>query len=437
MSGLEIPLIGAALLGYALVSRRLSGTSITAPMVLVAVGLVIGPRTPDQLDIGGGAAELRLLAEVPLALMLFSDAAALDARRLAREASTPARLLGLALPLSIVLGTALAVVLFPELLLFEAVALAVLLAPTDAALGQTVVSDTRLSSSVRQGLNVESGLNDGVCVPLLFAAIAFAELEEAPSFDGHVLVDLIEEVAIAVSVGVVVALIVALLSMDSIRRGWMEERWGQIVPLVATAAAYVTTAELGGSGFIGAFVAGLVYGRMLGVTAHQSTELTEDLGQLFAGITFLLFGAVMLDRSISGIDVQIVAYAVLSLTVIRMLPVALSLLGSGAKWPSVAFVGWFGPRGVATIVFALMIVEDSGLAGTERIVEVATLTVLLSVFAHGLTAPRLTDRYVRWVSANRDRLTFEVEKVEIGLHTRAPRRRISKPEHTPLEQSEP
>jgi NhaP-type Na+/H+ or K+/H+ antiporter len=204
----------------------------------------------------------------------------------------------------------------------------------------------------------------------------------------------------------------------------MEERWGQLVPLVATAAAYLISIELGGSGFIGAFFAGLVYGRLLGDAAHQSTELTEDLGQLFSAVTFLLFGAVMLDRGLSEINAQIVGYALLSLTLVRMLPVAVSLIGSGAKSQTAAFVGRFGPRGLATIVFALTIVDESGLAGTRRILDVATLTVLFSVFAHGLTAPGLTDRYVRWMSANRDRLTFETEPADIGMRTRPPRHRI-------------
>jgi len=434
VSQIDVVLIGVALFTYALLSKRLAGTSLTAPMVFVAAGFLAGPKVLALLEVDVGSAELRLLAEFTLALLLFSDASALDTRRLESEAGMPARLLGVALPLTIVLGTALAVVFFPELLFFEAVALAVLLAPTDAALGQTVVSDARLPSVVRQGLNVESGLNDGVCVPLLFAAITFAELEGAPAFDGQLLVDLVEEVLIAVSVGAVVAFVVATLSKASIGRGWLEERWGQIVPLVATIVAYAATAEFGGSGFIGSFIAGFFYGRLLGGTAHKTTELTEDLGQLFGAVTFLLFGAVMLDLTLSDIDVETVGYAILSLTLVRMLPVAFSLMGSGAKWETAAFAGWFGPRGLATIVFALTIVEESGLAGTRRIVDVSTLTVLFSVFAHGLTAPWLTDRYVRWLSANRDGLTFEVERVAVGRRTRAPRQRIAT-ETTP-EQSE-
>jgi NhaP-type Na+/H+ or K+/H+ antiporter len=210
-------------------------------------------------------------------------------------------------------------------------------------------------------------------------------------------------------------------------RGWMEGRWGQIVPLAATAAAYTVTVGMGGSGFIAAFVAGLIYGGLLGASAHESTELTEDLGQLLSGVTFVLFGAVVVGRGIPDLDLATIVDALLSLTVVRMVPVAISLLGSGARRETAAFASWFGPRGLASIVFALTIVEESGLAGTRRIVDVATITIVLSVFAHGRTAPWLTERYVGWLSAHRDELTFETQDVEIGSHTRKPRPRWLRP----------
>lgn len=430
LSGWDIALIGAVLIGYALFSRRLSGTLVTAPIVFVTAGFVLGSEILDLFDVTIGSAELRLLAEVTLALLLFSDASALDTRRLARERSMPIRLLGIALPLTIVVGALVAVVAFPDLVVFEAVALAVLLAPTDAALGQSVVSDTRLPSMVRQGLNAESGLNDGVCVPLLVAAVTFAELELAPTFDGGVIVDLVEELVIAIVVGIAVAVLVAAVTELSTRRGWMEERWGLIVPLAATAAAYTVTTELGGSGFIAAFVAGLVYGRLLGAAAHESTELTEELGQVLSAVTFVLFGAVVVGRGLPDLDLATVVYAVLSLTIVRMVPVALSLLGSGARRPTVLFAGWFGPRGLASIVFALTIVEESGLAGTRRIVDVAVVTVVLSVFAHGLTAPWLTERYVRWLESEGDGLGFETQDVEVGAHVR-----VGRPSRLPTSES--
>jgi NhaP-type Na+/H+ or K+/H+ antiporter len=422
-SGSDIALLSATLVGYALVSRRLAGTLVTAPMVFVTAGFLLGSEVLDLFETPVGSAELRLLAEVTLALLLFADASALDTRRLARERSMPIRLLGIALPLTIVLGAVVAVVAFPDLLIFEAIALAILLAPTDAALGQSIVSDTRLPSMVRQGLNAESGLNDGICVPLLVAAVTLAELEEAPTFNGEVVVDLVEELAIAIGIGIGVAVLVAILTKASVRRAWMEEHWGLIVPLAATAASYSMTVEAGGSGFIAAFVAGLVYGRLLGPSAHASTELTEDLGHVLSAVTFVLFGALVVGRDIPHLDAATVIYAVSSLTLIRMAPVAISLIGSGARRETVAFAGWFGPRGLASIVFALTIVEESGLTGTQRIVDAATITIVLSVFAHGLTAPWLTGRYVRWLSEHRDELTFETQDVELGAHTRMPRPR--------------
>jgi NhaP-type Na+/H+ or K+/H+ antiporter len=419
--GWEVVLIAAILLGYALVSQRLAGSPLTSPMVFVSLGFLMGSEAFDLIETSIESEDLLLLAEVALALLLFSDAASLNTRRLQHESGVPLRLLGLALPLTIVAGAGVAAVAFPDLTLFEAVILGVLLAPTDAALGKSVVSDTRIPSTVRQGLNVESGLNDGVCVPLLVAAVTFAQLDEAPTFNGQILVDLVEELAIAFAVGTAVAVAVATISKLSIRRGWIEASWGLIVPLAATAAAYTATIELGGSGFIASFVAGLIYGRLLGATAHHSTMLTEELGTLLSSVTFLLFGVVMVSRIVSGLDAATIIYAVLSLTVIRMAPVAISLLGSGARRETSAFIGWFGPRGLATIVFALTIVGESGLTGTRQIVDVATFTVVLSIFAHGLSAPSLIDRYVKWFTTNQNQLTLETQTVPIGSHTRPPR----------------
>lgn len=424
VSARDVVLLGGVLVAYALVSRLLSRTVVSAPMVFVAAGFVLGSEVLDLIEIEIGSSELRHLAEATLALLLFTDASALDTRRLEHELSMPERLLGLALPLTIVAGALLAWVMFPDLLFFEAVALAVLLAPTDAALGQAVVTDARLPSFVRQGLNVESGLNDGLCVPLLLTAIAFAEVETEPTFGSEVVVDLVEEVGIAIAVGVVVGAAIAMLLRRSIRRDLIIEHWAQIVPLAATAATYVVTVQLGGSGFIGSFVAGLVYGRLLGAVGFETTELTEDLGTLASAVTFFFFGAVLIGLGISGFSVEVVVYSVLSLTVIRMVPVALALLGTGARPPTVAFAGWFGPRGLATIVFALTVVEESGLPGTGRIVEVATVTVLLSVVAHGLTARPLTQRYVDWFDSNRDDLTCEIAPVRHVARARPARRAL-------------
>jgi NhaP-type Na+/H+ or K+/H+ antiporter len=397
--GSGITEISIVLIAFAAVSRRVRGTAITAAILFTGVGFVLGSEVLDTIGSGLVVGDIRLLAELTLALVLFSDASGLDTRKLSHEAGFPARLLGVGLPLTIVFGSGFALWLFPELLFFEAIVLAVLLAPTDAALGQTVVSDQRLPSRVRQGLNVESGLNDGVCVPLLFAAVAFAELEEAPTFEGEIIIDLIKEVGIALGVGVAVAMAVGFVVTTSKRSGWLEDAWAQVVPMAAAAMAYTATAELGGSGFIAAFVAGLIYGRRVGpATAHSTTRLMEEVGGVLSAVTFFVFGAIVIGFGVPDLDLTTIVYAVLSLTAVRMVPVALSLIGSGATFPTMAFTGWFGPRGLATIVFMLTIIEESNLPGTDRIVQVATITVLFSVVAHGASAPWLTDRYVRWFS---------------------------------------
>jgi NhaP-type Na+/H+ or K+/H+ antiporter len=397
--GWAITEVSIALIAFAAVSGRLRGSAFTPAILFAGVGFLLGNEVLDTIGSGLDAGGIRRLAEVTLALVLFSDASSLDSRKLLREALFPARLLGIGLPLTIVFGSGLALWLFPELLFFEAIVLAVLLAPTDAALGQTVVSDKRLPTRVRQGLNVESGLNDGVCVPLLFAAVAFAELEEAPTFEGEIVVDLVKEVGIAVAAGIAVALVVGFVVTESKRRGWLDEAWAQVVPLAAAALAYSATTELGGSGFIAAFVAGLLYGRRVGeATKHSSTRLMEEIGGVLSAATFFFFGAVLIGTGINDLDVSTVVYALLSLTVVRMVPVALSLIGSNTDRLTMAFTGWFGPRGLATIVFMLTIVEESDLIGTPRIVQVATVTVLFSVVAHGASAPWLTERYVSWLS---------------------------------------
>lgn len=421
MVGWDVAVVAAVLIGYGTASGRLHGSMITPAIVFVTAGYAMGQDGLGLFTADLGSGTVLLLAEVTLALVLFSDAASLDTRTLSREAGLPVRLLVVGLPLSIIAGTLVAIPLFPELSFFEAAIIAVLLAPTDAALGQTVISDQRLPTRLRQGLNTESGLNDGVCVPLLFGAIAFAELGATPDLEGEILGDLVTELAIATGVGVAVAAIVAVGVKFSNQRAWLDEQWAQVVPLATAGLAYGVSAELGGSGFIATFVAGLAYGRLLGAApAHESTKLTEEFGGVLSAVTFFVFGAVVIGQGITDLDGPTVVYAVLSLTLVRMAPVALSLRGAGAAWPTSSFAGWFGPRGLATIVFMLTVVEESNLDGTGRIVQVATVTVALSVFAHGITAPPLTEHYVRWLETKRGR--SEPYPPDEGLPATLPKR---------------
>jgi NhaP-type Na+/H+ or K+/H+ antiporter len=209
--------------------------------------------------------------------------------RVERESALPARLLGIGLPLTIVVGTLADLALFPQLDLWTAAALATILAPTEAALGLPVVSNKRLPSRIRQGLNVESGLNDGVYVPLLIIVLTIAQAEEGV---GHIepLKVVLEEIGFGAIGGVVAGALGAWVLRWFASRGWMEGTWQQINAVATPLLAYTVAAGLGGSGFIAAFVAGIVFGAAAGDRAEHSTFLAEQSGDLLNAITFLLFG---------------------------------------------------------------------------------------------------------------------------------------------------
>ena len=391
----DLAVVAALVLFYAVISRRLQGVGLTAAILFVTAGLIIGPELLGIVELPLRSEQVRLLAEATLTLILFADAAGIDTRALRREAGMPVRLLGIGLPLTIIAGLVVGVLVLDVLTWPEALVLAVVLAPTDAALGQAVVSDERLPRRLRQGLNVESGLNDGICVPLLFIAIAIAEAEEGVVGGGHAARLVVEEIGWGVVGGVIAGAIGALALRMAIRREWVDGELRQLVPIAAAALSYGIAAPLGGSGFIAAFVGGLVYGHMRGhADEEEETGLLHLNGQILNGVTLVVFGAVALGPALEVMEWKLVLYAVLSLTVIRMLPVAASLLGSGDRWPTVAFAGWFGPRGLASIVFAVIVLDGADLEHLDLMITTIALTVGLSVYAHGLTAAPFTRRLV-------------------------------------------
>jgi len=391
-----LALVALALIGVAAVSRRLSGTPITPAMLFVAFGLLVGPQVLDGIDLASSGSTVRVLAEATLALVLFTDAARIDLGALRRTFDVPVRLLGLGLPLTILLGAVAAAAVFGELSVEEAVILAVVLAPTDAALGQAVVTEPRVPARIRQGLNVESGLNDGICVPLLFAAVAAADVESEISGGRSAGTLLLEEIGYGIVGGVVAGLLIGVIMTRATRRDLIADAWAQVIPATGAALAYGIAVGLHGSGFIAAFVAGAVFRLALGHDPERENRLAEEAGDLLNGVTFVLFGAILLGPALSELSWQLALYAVLSLTVVRMVPVALAMVGSNARPATVAFLGWFGPRGLASIVFAVIVIEESRLPHEHLIVLAIYVTVGLSVLAHGLTAAPLAARYARW-----------------------------------------
>ena len=392
--------IALALLAFAAISGRVAGTPITAAMVFTAVGLLVGSDALGFIDVAPGGESVKLLAEATLALVLFADASRIDVRALRGELSVPLRLLGIGLPLTLVGGFLLALVVFPELMWAEALLLAVILAPTDAALGQAVVTLTRLPSRVRQGLNVESGLNDGICVPLFWIVLAIAQTESGAIGDGAATRLVFEQIGYGILAGVVAGIAAAFVVVFAGGHGHVGGTWLQVVPLAGAALAFGLADPVGGSGFIAAFVGGFVFGAVRRRSGGEVGHLIEELGDVFSAVTFIVFGAALLGPVLGDVTWSIALYAILSLTVVRLIPVAISMIGTGAQRPTIAFLGWFGPRGLASIVFAVLVVEEGGLPHDDLILVTTYLAIGLSVLAHGLTAAPLANRYATWYESH-------------------------------------
>jgi NhaP-type Na+/H+ or K+/H+ antiporter len=391
-----LAIVSFVLIAVAAVSKRVSGTPLTLAMLFVSIGLLVGSQGLDGIDISSTSSTVRTLAEATLALVLFSDASRIDFGKLREDISVPIRLLGIGLPLTIALGAVVAALIFDQLTIGEAVILGVLLAPTDAALGQAVVTEPRVPTRIRQGLNIESGLNDGICVPLLFAAVAAADVESNISSGRSASELLLEEIGYGIVGGVAGGLLVGVVVVYAGRRDLIAGSWRQVIPAAGAALAYGIAVALHGSGFIAAFVAGLAFRAVVKRDPEDVNRLTEEVGGVLNGVTFILFGAVLLGPALADLSWDLALYAVLSLTVVRMVPVAIAMLGSHARPPTVGFLGWFGPRGLASIVFAVILIEESQLPHEHLIVLATYLTVGLSVFAHGLTAAPLANRYAEW-----------------------------------------
>ena len=400
MGGSDFVAIAILVLAYAAVSRRLSGSMLTTAIVFVAGGVLASDEVLGWVDASIGSETVRWIAEATLVVVLFSDASGIDVDALRREYIVPLRLLAIGLPLTIAAGALAGVAVLAELSVMEAVLLSIVLAPTDAALGQAVVTDPRVPSRVRQGLNVESGLNDGICVPLLLIAIAVAEAEEGAIGHGAAVRLVLEEIGYGCVGGVVAGLAAALLVRFCVPRGLVQSSWLQVVPAAAALLAYGLAVWLGGSGFIAAFVGGAVFGALRREIGGEVTFFLEETGGFFGAATFVLFGAVMLVPVLDDLTAEVVLYSILSLTVVRMVPVALAMLGSGARRPTVAFLGWFGPRGLASIVFAVLLADEADLVHESVLLDAIFLTIALSVLLHGVTASPLAARYAAWFAAH-------------------------------------
>jgi NhaP-type Na+/H+ or K+/H+ antiporter len=354
-------------------------------MVFVAIGFLITFFSVDLLHEGVKAPYVKILAELTLMLVLFADATTLNLKRLVRGRRLPMRLLGIGLPLTMLMGALLAIALFPEEKMWVLILMALILSPTDAALGQAVVTSEHVPEKIRQTINVESGLNDGIALPPILICIALLSETGNPGTT-YWLTFVAKQFVFGPVIGGLIGWIGGRLVELSSDRGWINHTYQQLTCLVLAILAYSLAEWVHGNGFIATFVAGM----FLGTKTEEIRERTREFGEAVSHATvlfiFLLLGAILVPKAAPYWDLRAIVYAILSLTVIRMLPVAICLWGSGLSKPTVWFIGWFGPRGIASVLYLLIVIIELGVEGYERIAAIITLTILMSIFLHGITA---------------------------------------------------
>jgi sodium/hydrogen antiporter len=390
MSASDLAIVAGIIFLWGTLSARLERWDVTAPIIFVLAGLLLthGPLSP--LGFAPSHELVKALAEITLVLVLFSDASRVRLLDLRADAGLCLRLLGIGLPLTIGLGTLLALALFNGMSIWLALLVAAALAPTDAALGAGVMVNPAVPARIRRLLNIESGLNDGIATPVVLVAIAGAATAEHAASVGPGAA--VAELALGVLAGALIGGAGGLVVNVARRRGWAEGGFAGSAVLALAVCAYACALAVHGNGFIAAFTGGLAYGATSGKLGERLVPYVEETGALVSLLVWLAFGAVAVVPAFENLTWQAVLYAVLSLTVIRMVPVALALAGGRLGRGAVAFVGWFGPRGLASVVFALLALEDLD-HSAEPAITVIALTVLLSVVAHGLTANPIARRY--------------------------------------------
>ncbi len=382
----NLAILSAFVLLYSVVAGRLEKSPLSGAIIAMGFGLVCGPLGLRIFTPHVDGELLRILAELTLSLVLFTDAANANLSILRINRQLPVRLLLIGLPLTILLGFGFGFLIFPGMALFELAVLATMLAPTDAALGKAVVTHPAVPAALREGLNMESGLNDGICVPIL---LVFLTLASDATMKGSgfqlALVLVAQQIGIGAAVGLGLTAAGGWVLKRCAQRDWITETWRQL-PVVALAfVCFAVAQELGGSGFIASFTGGILFGALAKEHKHDLLRAAEGTGDALSLATWMSFGAAVVGQVMFKFNWPILVYSLLSLTVVRMLPSYLSLAGSGLKPGSKLFLGWFGPRGLATVVFAIIVLEHH-LPGGQTLALTAACTVTLSILAHGFSA---------------------------------------------------
>ncbi len=393
---LIIFIIALIVLVYGFFSRKLEKFNISGPMVFLLFGILLSPLGFNLIQIPLDSDTVKIVAEIALIIVLFTDSSALSLKKFKTEWKISARLLFVGLPLTILFSTYIATLFFPNEPLLYLLLMALILAPTDAALGKAVVTDKLVPEEIRSSINVESGLNDGIVFPLLITVILLITSHKELGSDSSWILYLFKQISLGFIVGAISGFIGAKILTRAVDKVWIKNLYRNLSPVSLAILTYYIAEYLGGNGFIAAFVSGAFFCNFSRLLDTHAERFLESEGEVLILISFLVFGLTFIPAAIEYWDIKVVLYSLLSLTLFRIIPVALSLIGLGFSFRSKLFIGWFGPRGIASILYVMTVAHKIEVININcTLFSVITLTILLSIILHGLSAKPLVNLYAK------------------------------------------
>lgn len=393
---LIIFIIALIVLVYGFFSKKLEQLNISGPMFFLLIGILLSPLGLNLIHIALDSDILKMVAEIALILVLFTDSSQLSLKKFKTEWKISARLLLIGLPITIVFSTYLATLMFPNEPLLYLLLMALILAPTDAALGKAVVTDRLVPEEIRSSINVESGLNDGIVFPLLITVILLITSHQELGEDNSWILYLFEQISLGFIIGAISGFVGAKVLTRAVDKLWIKDVYRNLSPVSLAILTYYIAEHLGGNGFIAAFVSGAFFGNFSRLLDTHAERFLESEGEVLILISFLVFGLTFIPTTIEFWNMKVIIYSLLSLTAFRMIPVAFSLIGLGLSFKSKLFIGWFGPRGIASILYVMTVAHKIEIVDMQStLFSVITLTILLSIILHGLSAQPLVNLYAK------------------------------------------
>jgi len=393
---LIIFIIAFIVLVYGFFSKYLEKLNISGPMIFLLFGIILSPLGFNLIEIPLNSEAVKIVAEIALIIVLFTDSSSLSLKEFKFEWRISARLLFVGLPITIIFSTYIATLFFPQEPFLYLILTALILAPTDAALGKAVVTDKLVPKKIRASINVESGLNDGIVFPLLITVLLLIMSHQELGNDNSWITYLFKQISLGFIVGAFMGYLGAKTLSTSVQRSWVKDVYKNLSPVALAILVYYTAEYLGGNGFIAAFVSGAFFGNFSNLVDSTRENFLESEGEVLILISFLVFGLSFIPATIEFWNLKIVIYSILSLTLFRMIPVALSLIGLGLSFKSKLFIGWFGPRGIASILYVMTVAHKIEMVKVSNtLFSVITLTILMSIILHGLSAKPLVNLYAK------------------------------------------